>query len=285
MKFALAVAPPGALPSAFVVWRDDLGTSIRKAADLGYDGVELALLSPDQLDLARLQADLRGADLAVAAISTGQVWAAGNLSLTHADPEVRRATIDRLKRLIEPAAELGALVNIGRVRGSVALPAGVIGQAPSPDRAAVEGRFGESLAELLDFAAPLGVTIVLEPINRYETDFINRLDEAAAWVPRLGRPNLGLMPDLFHMNLEETSITGALVAQADLLRYVHLADSNRLAPGAGHLPFRDILETLRGIGYAGWAALEILPLPDPATAARAGLAYLRPLLNLAGGAA
>jgi sugar phosphate isomerase/epimerase len=170
-------------------------------------------------------------------------------------------------------------LNVGRVRGTVGRPSGALDEDDAAPRRRAEEWFAAGLDEVLAHAASLGVTVVLEPVNRYETDFLNRLEEAAAWMHRLPHPNFGLMPDVFHMNIEEVSVTAALVAHKEFVRYLHLADSNRLAPGRGHLPFSELFATLRAIGYRGWATLEILPLPDPDAAAAMGIAFLKPLLD------
>jgi sugar phosphate isomerase/epimerase len=90
-------------------------------------------------------------------------------------------------------------------------------------------------------------------------------------------PNFALMPDLFHMNIEDRSITGELERFIKRVAYIHLADSNRLAPGRGHIDFPAVFATLRRCGYDGWASVEILPLPDADTAARQAMDFLRPL--------
>jgi sugar phosphate isomerase/epimerase len=88
--------------------------------------------------------------------------------------------------------------------------------------------------------------------------------------------NLGLMPDVFHMNIEDAQIGATLVQYAHLIRYVHLADSNRLAPGQGHLDFDDVFDGLKSGGFDGWVAIEILPRPDPDTAALQAAEYVLP---------
>lgn len=83
------------------------------------------------------------------------------------------------------------------------------------------------------------------------------------------------MPDIFHMNVEDVSITGELVRFADLISYIHFADSNRLAPGWGHLDFGSIVKALNDVNYNGWVSVEILPKPDPDSAAKKSIEYLR----------
>lgn len=269
MKIGLAIAPANALPSAFVVFRDELSVSIRKAADLGYDGVELALLDAGQVDLPEMQRLLRDHGLTVPVVSTGQVFAGAGLYLTHPDPAIRSRCVETFKGLCAVASELGAMVNVGRARGFI----------PTDEpREVAEARFQEGMREIADYAAGLGVTLILEPVNRYEINFVNSVAEGAAAIRRLERPNVRLMPDVFHMNIEDASIEGSFRELRDLVAYVHFADSNRWAPGQGHLDFASIVATLREIGYDGWVTAEILPYPDPDTAAAQAIRYLRTLI-------
>lgn len=268
MKLGLAIASEKALPSAFVVFRDVLAKSIRKVAQMGYDGVELALLDSSQVNLPEMKALLKEYGLELPVISTGQVFADAKLWLTHADEAVRRKTIQRLKDLIDLAGEFGAMVNIGRVRGPL---------EPGEPRASEE-RFIEGIRECGEYGRGRGVKIILEPVNRYEINFINSVLEGVELLKKIGSSHVLLMPDVFHMNIEDASIDASLRAARDVIAYIHFADSNRWSPGDGHLDFPAIINTLKSIGYNGFATLEILPYPDADTAASRGIQYLRKLM-------
>ena len=269
MKLSVAVAAENAPASAFVVWRG-FEASLRKAAELGYDGVELALKDAAEIDPDQLAKLLSRWNLAVSCISTGQVFAALELYFTHPDPAVRERVVAVFSGLIRLAADFGKLINIGRTRGFI---------APGQSRAAAEGLFLETAERLCDLAEPLGVTLVIEPVNRYEINFVNNLDEGNALLKRLRHRNIGLMPDVFHMNIEDDRIGASLVRNAAMIQYIHLADSNRLAPGQGHLDFDQIFQALRAAGFDGWAAIEILPKPDPDTAARQAAEFILPKIR------
>ena len=90
--------------------------------------------------------------------------------------------------------------------------------------------------------------------------------------------NIGLMPDVFHMNIEDDHIGDTLARHGSLVKYIHFADSNRHAPGWGHLDFDDVFAGLRRGGFDGWASIEILPVPDPDAAARQAARYILPRL-------
>jgi 5-keto-L-gluconate epimerase len=122
-------------------------------------------------------------------------------------------------------------------------------------------------------AAGLGVTLLLEPINRYETNFVNTAAEGIALLEEIGEPSMKLLLDTFHMNIEERTLAGALRAAGDRLGYVHIADSNRRAPGQGHIDFPAVMSALDAIAYRGMLVAEILPLPDDVEAARLTVAF------------
>jgi sugar phosphate isomerase/epimerase len=114
-----------------------------------------------------------------------------------------------------------------------------------------------------DHASSLGVDLTLECWNRYGTYMLNRLEEGARMWRETGLQNGGVMADTFHMNIEERSISGAILAHGDLLNHVHLSDSNRLAPGLGHVDFAEVLQALGEVGYEGSMTFELIPsLPN-----------------------
>jgi sugar phosphate isomerase/epimerase len=265
VKIGIAVAGPAALPSAFVVFRDDLCRSVDRAAALGYDGLELALLSAEEVDVPQIKRRLAATGLEIPCISSGQVFAADRLYFTHPDPGVRQAAVNRIIGMIRLAAEFGAKVNTGRVRG-------VIHEGETA--ATARQRYLTCLDRCADVAEAVGVELVVEPVNRYEINFINNCLEGLEIVQAAGRKCVKLMPDLFHMNIEDASFRQAFWAARDEISYIHVADSNRLAPGWGHLPFDEIFEILAGIGYDGYLTVEILPKPDPDQAAAQAARYL-----------
>ncbi len=269
MKLSVAIAGEQALPSAFVVWRG-FEASIRKAAELGYHGVELALKCADEIDPDKLHKWLKQYHLEVSCISTGQVFADLGLYFTHESDEIREKAIVVFTELIHMAKDFGKIVSIGRARGFV---------AQGQTREQAEALFIDAARQICGIADKAGVTIIVEPVNRYETNFINNLDEAASMVKRIGCGNLGIMPDVFHMNIEDDKIGASLARNGELLRYIHLADSNRMAPGQGHIDFDDIFGGLKAAGFDGWASIEILAKPDPDTAARQAAEYILPLIK------
>lgn len=269
MRLAVTIAGAEALANAFVVWRG-FERSINLAAEYGYDGVELALKSADEVPPDDLRRWLLQSGMEISSVSTGQLFAARELCFTSPEADVRRRTEEEFLRLIDFASEFGQMVNIGRVRGSIHP-----GQTPLQARELLS----QSLRRLDGYASDRGVSLVIEPVNRYEINYINTLDQGGELLDALGLGSLGLMPDVFHMNIEDDRIGSALVRNGRHIRYVHLADSNRHAPGDGHIDFEEVFAALNTIHYDGWVTAEILPFPDPDEAARRAVAYLRPRLS------
>jgi len=265
LKIGLAVAAADAPPSAFVVFRDDLCRCVDRCAALGYDGVELALRFAGEVSVPEMKRRLAAAGIEVPCISSGQVFAADHLYFTHPD-----AAVERITDMIRLAAEFGAKVNTGRVRGTI---------HPGEAAEAATARYLQCMDRCADVAEPLGVELIVEPVNRYEVNFINNCEEGLEVVRRIGRPRVKLMLDLFHMNIEDASFREAFVSAKDYITYVHVADSNRLAPGWGHLPFDEVFAILYEIGYDGYLTAEILPKPAPDLAARQAVKFLRPRIE------
>lgn len=269
MKLSVAIADDKAGASAFVVWRG-FAQSMRKAAEYGYHGVELALRTKEDVDTAALRALLKEHRLEVSCISTGQVFADLNLYLTCADAAKRAEAVAVMQGLVELAGEFGGMVNLGRARGFIA-------EGQTPQQAT--DIFLDSLGKILPLAQKLGVCVIIEPVNRYEINFINSVEDCARLLQGVASSHVGIMPDVFHMNIEDANIGRALYDNIDRVKYVHLADSNRLAPGWGHLDFDEVFGALKRGGYNGWVSIEILPKPDPDTAAKQAAQYILPMVE------
>lgn len=266
MKLSMVV---NATPRATSLAADmPLADAIALAASVGFDGVELAIANPLDVDLAGLENTLATYGLDVPALGTGAAYAEG-LSLSHQDPSRREGAVARLKAHVDLAASLGAAVIVGLVCGRAA------------DGLAREGALAcikECLREVARYAAPRGVRLLLEPLNRYETDLLNTVADARAMVEAAG-DNVGLLIDTFHMNIEEPSIAGSIRDAASRVWHVHVADSNRWAPGYGHLDFQAIVEALHEVGYRGYLSGEMMHRPDVRAAYTGTYTRLAPIVK------
>jgi sugar phosphate isomerase/epimerase len=267
MKLSIVLSTHAAQFQA-VAFKGDLASNLAKIAAWGYDGVELAIRDPRLVDGDELLRAVSSHGLQIPAIGTGQAWGEEGLSFTDPDPDVRRAAIERCKSHVPFAARAGAAIIIGLLRGIV---------RPGVDHARAMDWLVEALQECCAAARPHGVRIALEPICRYETTLINNLSQGLDLLQRVGADNMGLMPDTFHMNIEEPVIEDSIRACGDRITHFHVADSNRWYAGAGHLELVSILSTLLATGYQGYISGEWMPLPDGDTSAQRGIATLRDL--------
>jgi len=247
----------------------DVHATLRFLAGLGFDGIELAIRDPALVSVDAIADTVQSLGVVVPAIGTGQAYLEEGLALTSPDAAVRERTEARLVAQIPGAARLGALLIVGLIHGPV---------PPGERRAQAEERLVSALGRLARAARGRGVRIVIEPINRYESNWLNTVGEVVALIGRLGEDNVGVLPDTFHMNIEEANPVAALGEAGSRLWHFHVADSNRRAPGWGHLAFRGYLDVLSGAGYAGCVSAEIVQHPTLEDAARQTFAVMRPLV-------
>ncbi len=275
MKLAVVTSTPEVqlqIPVALLT--GTFAERMQKAAQLGYDGVELMIVQPAELNAEEIRAAVLQHGLQVAAVASGGIGFVDKLTLLNADEEVSRRAAARLHDLIDCAAKLNApLVTIGGFRGRLAWG------GPT-----ARARLIRILRRAADQAAAQRVRLALEPLNRYESDIVNTVEEGLTLIDVVGHSHLGLLLDTFHMNIEEPSFHDSLrrARQADRLWHVHLGDSNRLPPGQGHIDFAGIVSTLREIGYAGFLSAELWPRPDPDTAAAATIKHMRQFVPIEG---
>jgi D-psicose/D-tagatose/L-ribulose 3-epimerase len=174
--------------------------------------------------------------------------------LLSADPYVRLGSVQYIKDCLTMVSELG-----GKIMTVVPGTVGKIVPVGSP---AEEWEWAvESLKQCQGHAEQVGVRIALEPLNRFETYFLNRGEQALELADAVGG-NCGVALDAFHMNIEEVDLLGAIRNAGDKLADFHVADNNRLPPGMGALDWGAIVRELQGIGYEGHMTVEFVPSLD-----------------------
>ena len=240
-----------------------------RLAAWGYDGVEVS--GSDVLERAdEVRAAAQAAGIQVTSTCGGyHGW------LVDPNPRSRALAVGEIQRILEAGARVGAA-------GLVAPAAyGISARAPLPP-----GRYLytleeeralllDSLAQIAPTAEQTGTYLFLEPLNRYVDRVVNTVGEAASIIETLGSPHVRIVPDFYHMNIEEADIGATLRQYAPLIGHVHLSDSNRGIPGQGHVDFASGLAALRESGWDGVLAIEATPPADPDTAFRQALALVR----------
>ncbi len=267
-KTSMAISPTPAV-FAPLLFAGDWPSALDAAVDLGYEAIEVSIRDPADPAVVACDDGLRQSGLQLSAIATGQSFYSDGWSPTSADPEVRRWLDERMYRIIDLASPWQAMVVIGGVRGT--LTGSEDGHADQYQRAVdAVRRYGE-------YALKQDVSLVVEPINRYETNYINTIQDALQFIEDVDLDNLGVLADTFHMNIEEANLAESLRSAGGRIHHVQFTDSNRLAAGRGHIDFHVLAAVLRDSGYRGYLSTETLPLPDSRTAARQAIELFRTL--------
>jgi 5-keto-L-gluconate epimerase len=269
MKLAVTIVKEAAAQAPLVL-RGDYSDSIRKAAQIGYDAVELHVADPAEVDVGEVRAACNAAGVGISSIGTGLGFVRDGLSLTSRDEDVRKRAIDRLQNFLHLGAEFGCVVILGLMKGQV---------KDAKDTIEYERNLTTALNSGVSVAKASGVTLVLEAMNRYESDTLNTLEECVRTIEQLGTENLKLHIDTYHMNIEEDRIGRNIVAAGKHIGHVHIADSNRGYPGAGHYDFRETIAALESVGYGGALAVECLAKPTPEVAAQRAYEAMRVILQ------
>jgi D-psicose/D-tagatose/L-ribulose 3-epimerase len=221
---------------------------LRKLKEMGYDGCEVPLVAEQLhlIDPKKVRARLKELDMHCVT-GTGIT---NDMSIISEDKDVRTRGIDHVKRCIDMTSEMGAALMCGSLYG----PFGI--RPKHPRTQAQWDRSVESLRECARHAAKHGVTIGLEPLNRYEHFFINTAADAVKLIEDIGEPNVRVHLDTYHMNIEEKDIYRTVVATGAHLCHVHTSENDRGIPGTGHVDWDGLCKGLFEINYDGWIVLE-----------------------------
>ncbi len=230
---------------------EPLAETAARLAGFGYDGLELKgdleVYNPSEI-----KAILDDHGLAVLSLTPEDV------DLPHPDAEVRAKAVDYYLRLLDFAAEVGAPMvgchgAVGRIRPVSTYEQEYVNYVVGVQRIAAR-------------AQELGLRLSIEVLNRYESHLLNTAEEAVRFVEEVGAPNVGILLDAYHMNIEEEDLGGAIRTAEEHLVLFHAADSNRQAVGRGHTDFLGVMRALKDIGYNGAIIVECTASgPDPFT--------------------
>ena len=231
------------------------------ARDAGFDGVEVPILQGDPAHCERLGAVLDGLGLGRTASS---IVPSPDCNPVDADPAVRARAETHLGRLVECAAALGAETLVG----PLGAPLGhFTGTGPTDDEIA---RAAEIHARVAERARAAGVVIGFEPVNRFETYFLNTAAQAEALAEQVGHPAFGVLYDTFHANIEERSQPDAIRSLGPHIAELHVSENDRGIPGRGQIDFDAVFRAVQATGFDGWCVVEAFgdALPEIAAATR-----------------
>ncbi len=225
----------------------------------GFDGVEIAAFDFDTFPAAETRKAVSAAGLE----STFCTALTGSQSLVSDDAAIRQSTRELMRRAIETAANAGSSV----LAGPFCAPVGYLpGRRRTEDewKRAVEG-----LASLGDALDHHRIALAVEPLNRFETYFLNTAADTARLCAEVNHPRIGALLDTFHANIEEKTITAAVEALGSRIFHVHTCENDRGAPGSGHVDWDGLFAALHRVNYSGWLVIESFGsrIPEIATAA------------------
>jgi D-psicose/D-tagatose/L-ribulose 3-epimerase len=235
------------------VWTSPLTTAeLEKlaphVAEMGFDWIEAPLESIGDLDHKRGADIVRRHGLGVSACAA----MGPDRDLIHPDEAIRKNGMAYLRQAIEATHALGGTNLVGPLYAAV----GRTWQQTPAERARDLDVLVKNLGELAGYAGDYGVSLCVEPLNRFETSFINLAEQAIEVVDRVDHPNCQVMLDTFHMNIEEKSLGNAIRAAGKRLRHVHACENDRGAPGSGNVTWNEVAQALKDIKYDGPVVIE-----------------------------
>ena len=214
--------------------------------EAGFDGVEIPLLRPKELQAASIRKAVEANGLETnccTALVDGH-------SLISDSPDVRRRTQQHLRDVAKAAAEAGAKIVCGPLYSPV-------GYLPGRRRTGDEWKWAvEGFQAVGETLAAHQVTFAIEPLNRFETYFLNTAADAAQLAKEIGHPNIGILFDTFHANIEEKNIAAGYTTIGPYLKHVHTCENDRGIPGSGHVEWKEVFQALRSLDYDGWLTIE-----------------------------
>ena len=243
---------------------------LRNMENYGFEGVEISYRSmPQKMEEAKQT-------LPSSKIRFSTVCGTPS-GLLGPDRKTREQTMQGVKDLLKMCAELDG---VGVIRAPIFGGPQITDLYPwEPDVKELEKKILiEEFKILGRYADDLGVYLILEPLNRYETHLINRLEQAVEVCKAVGLEHVKMMADFFHMNIEEPDIAASLEKASDYIVHIHLADSNRLLPGYGHTDFKKPFQVLKNIGYNGFMAMECRVPGNPEESLPRSVNYLKGLM-------
>jgi D-psicose/D-tagatose/L-ribulose 3-epimerase len=248
-----------------MVWTTRVGKEqeslFHRIREWGFDGVEpfLSLEQPADIPAVRRILDAAKLERTTCSVLPREAH------LVSPQPEVRAQGVEFLKKCIERSAELGARTMCGPIYSALGVMTGTR-RTEEEWKWAVAG-----LQAAARRAEELGVSLCVEPLNRFETYFLNTLQDAARLVREVGAPNVRIHFDTFHSNIEEQHPADSLRSVGQLVGHVHISENDRGIPGTGHVDWRGVLTALKETGYGGWVTIESFAQPEPELAAAAAI--------------
>ena len=237
---------------ASLIWTEDFTEKdlpiIEKAKSLGFDVIDINIAHPDRFPTEAVKDTIKETGIGV--VTT--IGMPQEANIIHPDAKIRQQGVDTLKKLVDINLEIGSNIIAGVIYASW-------GYITGKPRTEEEWKWSvQSMREVAEYARNAGdVVLAVEPVNRFETHFINIAEDAVRYCKEVGTGNMKILLDAFHMIREETSFTEAVeTCGSDYLGYVHVCENNRGIPGTGLVPWKEFFTALKKIDYQGTMSIE-----------------------------
>ncbi|MEM3014054.1 MAG: sugar phosphate isomerase/epimerase family protein [Candidatus Bathyarchaeia archaeon] len=219
---------------------------IKKAKDIGFEGVEIPLMELDVIDVEKTKKELKRHGVT----ALGSMGLPQNLDIASSNAATRERGIEHMKRSIEIISELGG----DSINGVIYTAWGKITGKPRTEE---EWKYSvDSLKKICQYAKKYGVTLGIEPVNRFETYFINTASDAVKLAKDVDEPNIKVHLDTFHMNIEEKNFYQPIKDTGSMLWHMHCCENDRSIAGTGHVDWDGVFRALSEINYDRWIVVE-----------------------------
>ncbi len=224
----------------------DAAIPLERIREAGVDGIEVPVFAAADLDAAALRSELEQHGFGCTFCSVNPE----GMNPISEDAAVRAKTVEHWKDLINTAADAGAEL----IAGPTYAP---VGHLPGRRRSEDEWKWAvEHHQQLGPALEDADLELAIEPLNRFETYFLNTVADAVQLVDEIGHPRIGLLVDTFHSNIEEKSVPDAYRLAGRRLKHVHTCENDRGVPGSGHVDWPAVFAALREVGYDRWLTIE-----------------------------
>jgi D-psicose/D-tagatose/L-ribulose 3-epimerase len=237
---------------ASLIWTEDFTEKdlplIEKAKELGFDVLDINVAHPERFPAEKVSEKIK--EVGIEVVTT--IGMPQDSNIIHPDPAVRKQGLNTLKKMVDINVEIGSQIIAGVIYASW-------GYITGKPRTEEEWKWSvENMREAAEYAKSKGdIVLAVEPVNRFETHFINIAEDAVRYCKEVGTGNMKILLDAFHMIREEMSFTDAVnVCGKEYLGYVHVCENNRGIPGTGLVPWREFFTTLKNIDYDGPLSIE-----------------------------
>jgi sugar phosphate isomerase/epimerase len=242
--------------------------NLRTLQHVGFYGVELNIARFDKTNFADIQDFLQEFDLTMTMFASGLTAKTEQLSLSSEDPAVRKRSVRRCQDMIDFVEGTGAGIIVGFLKGGV-----------TQQKQHASDHFKETLQAISPYAADKQVKILIEATNRYESSVANSLEESAELIKDLDHQFMRILPDTFHINIEEADGFKALQTYSALYDSIHISDNNRFFPGFGAIKFEELFQFLKSQQFSGSLAIEGNIKESFVKDVTVSINYLKPLLS------